>query len=226
MSNKLPKLALVLTVAMLVGLGSRAGWAREGFYIGAGFAGQTAKGDLDGQSTFLDADGNRYLVGSLNSGVGVALQIGYGFNKYLGIEYFQATTSHTASHQLAPDSDALLSSGVLGVRLTAPVSKAFELFLRAGLGGYELSYDKYAQIQPSYTQTTAATYTGYGSAYGAGFEIFSGHLGIGLGYTVHSATFNKVKASGQGTADPPNNLHVPITTTDLTFSYHFGGGGA
>ncbi len=224
MSDKVRHVALVLAAAMLVGLGSGVGWAREGFYIGAGFAGQTAKGDLDGQSTFLDTAGNRYLVGSLNAGVGVALQIGYGFNKYLGIEYFQATTSHTASHQLAPDSDALLSSGVLGVRLTAPVSTSFELFLRAGLGGYELSYDKYAQIQPSYSQTTAVAYTGYGSAYGAGFEIFTGHMGIGLGYTVHSATFNKVKASGQASADPPSDLHVPITTTDLTFSYHFGGG--
>lgn len=210
---------LALALGILA-VSAQTGWAREGFYLGAGFAEQTAKGNLDGKTTILDATtGNQYLLGRLGAGTGIALQIGYGFTKYFGIEYFSAATTHTATFHGQPDTTAALGTSLLGVRLTAPLAKSFELFLRGGLSGYDLQYDKYGLT--SGVVANKVEYTGNGSAYGVGFEILGDHFGLGVGYTLHSATLTQAKISGQATIDLPHHLNVPITTTDFMFSYHF-----
>ena len=210
-------LALALGV---LAFSASAGWAREGFYLGAGFSEQTANGNLDGKTAVLDpASGNQYLLGRLDGGTGIALQIGYGFTKYFGIEYFSAATTHTATFHGQPDTTAALATSLLGVRLTAPVAKSFELFLRGGLSAYDLQYDKYG-LTPG-PVANKVDYTGTGSAYGVGFEILGDHFGLGVGYTLHYATLTQGKIDGHSTFDLPHHLNVPMTSTDLMFSYHF-----
>ncbi len=224
MPSRILRIAGILIAAALVTglLDLKTSEAREGFSLGYGFAGQTAKGDLDGSTVYTDSTGNQYLIGSLNSGTGSALVVGYGFNRFIGLELMSVGTIHSASHTQATDTDAILAAGLLGFRFTAPVAKSFELFLRVGSTGYSAEYKDYVKVAPALTQTTTETLTGSGSAYGAGFEILGDHLGLEFGYLVHSATFTQAKASGQAnTFDLPHHLSVPITTTSLIVNYHF-----
>jgi hypothetical protein len=177
---------------------------------------------LDGKTTLTDKVGNQYLVGSLSSGTGSTLQVGYGFNEYFGLELMGASSKHTASYTGQSDTDADVSWGGLGVRLSAPLGKAFEFFFRFEQTSYTVDYKNYVLLFPGLTQTTDVSYTGYGSAYGAGFEISGAHLGVEFSYMVHSATLNQAKASGIATTfDLPRHLQVPMTTTAIAFVYHF-----
>lgn len=215
------KLLFAATI-LFVSCAAGTGYAREGFYLGYGFVGQTAKGDLDGSTSFLDKAGNKYLLGSLNSGVGSTIVVGYGFNSVFGLELLGASSHHTASFSGQNDTDADVTWGMLGVRLTAPIAKAFELFLRLGESSYSVDYKKYVLLAPGLTQTTDVSYSGFGSAYGGGFEIMGEHFGVEFSYMVHSATLDQAKVSGVSqTTDLPHHLHVPITTSAIAFNYHF-----
>jgi hypothetical protein len=215
-------MAVGATVLVLAAWTGRAAFAREGFYLGYGFLGASAKGDLDGKTSFLDASGNQYLVGSLNNGVGSMLLVGYGLNKYFGLELLGGGSTHTASFQGQPDTDATLGWGLLGVRLTAPIAKSFEAFFRYGQGGYSVDYTKYVLLAPGLTQTTDVQYSGTGSAYGVGFEILGDHLGVEFSTMMHTATLTKAKASGVANEfSLPRHLQVPIVTNAVAFNYHF-----
>ncbi|HUJ76696.1 MAG TPA: outer membrane beta-barrel protein, partial [bacterium] len=116
-------LGAALLAGVLSGLGAglpRTAQARPGFYLGAGLAVQTADDDLNGSTAYINADGTQeYLVGKLDAGSGIGLDIGYGFNRWWGVEYLVAVTAHTATHDFtSSDSPATLGTGLLGVRLT------------------------------------------------------------------------------------------------------------
>lgn len=208
-------------VAVLVGQETPC-LAREGFYLGAGFAGQSAGGDLDGTTTFTDTAGNQYLIGSVGAGTGSAILIGYGFTRFIGVELLGAGSQHAASHTGVSDTTAQVSSGMLDLRFTAPIAQSFEFFARVGTAGYSVDYANYVKLAPGLTSTTNEHLSGFGSAYGGGFEIIGEHAGLEFGYLVHAATFTSATASGQsGTFSLPRHLSVPLTTTTLIVSYHF-----
>jgi hypothetical protein len=214
--------ALVAIALVLAACTGRAAFAREGFYLGYAFLGQTAKGDLDGKTSALDSAGNQYLVGSLNSGVGSGFLVGYGLNKYFGLELLAGASTHTATFQGQPDTDAVLAWSTLGVRITAPIAKSFEAFFRYGEGAYGVHYSKYVLLAPGLTQTTDVQYSGAGSAYGVGFEILGDHLGVEFSTMMHTATLTKAKASGVANEfSLPRHLQVPIVTNAVAFNYHF-----
>jgi len=214
--------SVLVLVAAIVALVPANCHAREGFYLGYGFIGQTAKGDLNGTTNFTDKANNQYLVGSLNSGVGSMFQLGYGFGDYFALELLGAASQHTASYTGKNDTDATLSWGGLGVRLAAPLGKSFEFFLRLAETSVAVDYRNYVLLAPGLTSTTDVSYTGYGSLYGGGFEIMGDHFGIEFSYLVHAATLNQAKASGvSGTFDLPHHLQVPVTTSAIAFKYHF-----
>lgn len=208
---------------VLVLAGSSPAWARPGFYLGVGAAQTDVGGGLDGTHSYTDNTLNPapvFFDGKMKEGNGLAATVGYGFNRYFAIEYLYADTQHTATNSLLPNStNAEFTSQTFGIRLTAPFSERFEGFLRAGYGLYEADYNSYAFVGP---QVGKVAFSGTGTAIGAGFEVFFQELGIGLGYTQHSVSFDRATPSGGQKVGLPSNLSADVSTIDLLFTYHFG----
>jgi hypothetical protein len=215
----------VLAVLMLL---SWTAHAREGFYLGAGGATQSASGDLDGTHYFVSSNGSEaILAGKLNSGSGLALLVGYGFSPHVGIEYLAASTSHKATHSLVNlESDASLTAGLFGLRFNFVAAKSFEMFVRAGYGAGTVEYKDYAQ-QGSlvgntfvYTSTNKVTFTGAGTGYGLGMEWLGDKIGVSANYTVINVNFDQSSGSSSfGTL--PKKLAETITQAALIATYYF-----
>ena len=204
-------------------------FAKKGFYVGGGFATQSASGDLDGKLWYTNTAGDRLgFVGKLEAGSGNDFDIGYNFNSYFGLEYFTMATQNNATHTLEPnDSNAIVASALLGVRLTAPMADWLEGFLRIGNGATIVHYEKFGHqdnpgtVSPA-SPTTPFELVGTGLAYGLGLEFFAGqHLGIWIGYTVFNPKFNRGQIGNDSLASLPKALSETLTATDLTFAYHF-----
>jgi hypothetical protein len=204
--------------------------AKKGFYIGGGFGTQSASGDLDGKGQVTTAAGDRLgSFGKLESGSGNDFDIGYNFNPYFGLEYFSVVTQNNATHQFeANDSTALAASALLGVRLTAPMANWLEGFLRVGNGASIVRYEKYGHKGTTtgnvFTASSEGAFevVGTGLAYGLGLEFYAGqHIGIGFGYTVFNAKYNRAQVAGDAPGSLAKALSETLTATDLTFAYHF-----
>ena len=229
MVNRLGLVALWAALLALLAGAPEVAEARQGFFLGVGLAQQSAKGDLDGSHVVTNSAGTEALSdGSLDSGGGIALDIGYGFNNYIGVELMLAATSNTSSAPGLPDTTAAVGSDLLGLRLTLPVGSALDLLARVGVSGHAVIYpDRAFQGTQSGGTFVAsgpgkgnATFGGGGTAWGLGAEIFMGHVGLGLGWTEFTADINQ--ASGGGISGSlPKTLHETFTVADLTVAYHF-----
>jgi hypothetical protein len=216
----LQALALALTL-----LPAGAAHAREGFYIGFGAVQQTVGGDFDGTHTLANPSGsNVFFDGKLDTGdVGMDLQIGYGLNRFFGLEFMYANSQHSAkSTQLDKTTDAEFTSQVYGVRLTAPFGQSVEAFLRAGYSLYAIALDNFARSGVPLTQSGNVTFHGAGTAIGTGLELYFGNWRWGLGYTQHNYKLDRAKPAGGRSLALPQDLSGVATTTDLTLAYHFG----
>jgi hypothetical protein len=213
-------IAIALAMAGAMACGAATAEAREGFYLGAGFAGASGTGGFDGTSFQTDSSSNKYLFGTLGSGTGLSLDLGYNFTKYFGIEYFSTSTLHTVSYSSQADSAAAVGLGLLGVRFTAPLAKSFELFLR--LGTAAAIVDVEAGALAGGTVPSAVEYSGDASGYGVGFEILGDHIGVGFGYTLFAASFDEAKINGQSTFMLTKHVNENFAVTDVTIAYHFG----
>ena len=201
--------------------------ARQGFWIGGGLASLSANGDLDGTNGAGAHDpitGTSVVAGKLSSGSGVNLDIGYGFNPYLGVELLIAQTRHTASTDPSlpiakHDSTADVTTSFLGLRITIPaIENKLDAFFRIGLSGHTVKYGDYT-VDIAGNQSEA-TFSGSGTGVGFGAEYFIGHVGVGAGYTLFSAKIDQASGDGvTGTLSSP--LHENFGLTDITVAYHF-----
>src|SRR5574341_1940481 len=91
-------MAAVLALALGAGAAGTA-LARPGLYIGAGSASVSASGGLDGTARFVDNDTTTtlmYLAKKPDTGSGLGYLVGFGFNRFLSVEYLASNTTHKA----------------------------------------------------------------------------------------------------------------------------------
>lgn len=192
--------------------------AREGFYLGAGFANQSVSGGLDGKEAFGSGDGTvAILAGKPGAGSGFAFVVGYGFNPAIGIEYLFATTSHKASHSLVDfDSDMTLSTGLIGLRISHSPADNLELTGRVGFASGVATYDKFTLHGNTvgstfvYTSTSEAEFTSSGFGFGIGLEYFFDKVGLSANYSALSVDFDKGKGGGVS-GELPKRLSATIS---------------
>jgi hypothetical protein len=223
MFGRMGGIALFAALALVTTLAASA-QARPGFYVGIGGAQQSVKGDLDGTHTYADPSGTpAFAEGKLDSGnVGLTAQIGYGFNRFFGLEYMLAETQHQAKNEVINESsDATFKSQVLGARLTAPFGQRVEGFLRAGYGIYDVTYKKFAATGATLSSRGDVVFSGTGTALGVGLEFFFQELGIGIGMTQHNYKVDRAKPDGGKELGLKSDLSGAATTADVMFSYHF-----
>jgi hypothetical protein len=225
-------LRFLLLLPVTLSIGAVTAPAREGFYLGAGIASVTASGDLKGNHFITNTAGTEAeVLGSLSPGAGFALEIGYGFNKYLGVEYLGTGTFHnaTTNKSVIPvnDTRATVGTALIGLRLTAPVAQRFELFARLGAASSSVLYDEYSvpgtAAGPAFTPSgkgSALSISGTGSGYGAGFEVLGEHLGFELSYNVLSIAFDQAKGSVTS-GSLPKAQKEEFTVTVANVLYHF-----
>ncbi|MCH7478621.1 MAG: outer membrane beta-barrel protein [SAR324 cluster bacterium] len=205
---------------------------REGFYLGAGGASQSVSGDLDGTKNFSDSSGNvLILAGKPESGSGIAILIGFGFNENIAFEYLFTSTSHASTHSFIKGdntSNATLTAALFGARVTLPVGESLEIFGRLGLGVYSAEFETFALsgrvVAPGVfliSSRSSAEFSGSGLGLGLGVEFFLGSLGIEAGATIHNADFDEATGAGTG-GTLPSALSTTITTANLIIAYHFG----
>jgi hypothetical protein len=204
--------------------------AKQGFYLGGGFASQDASGDLDGKGQVTNGAGDRLgSFGKLDSGTGNTLDIGYNFNRYFGFEYFSVATSHHAKHELeAGTSNAVAASALLGVRLSAPMADWLEGFLRVGNGTSAVRYETFGHEGTTsagvFTPTADKAFrvSGNGIAYGLGVQVFAGrHIGIAFGYTRFPVKYDRASIGGDSAKSLPKTLSETLTASDMTITYPF-----
>jgi len=218
--------AVILACGMVT---SNAFGSPKGFFIGGGLAGRTSSGDLDGKSFLVSTAGNREgSVGKLDDGNGLLFDIGYNFGKHFGLEYLESHTVHNAKHQLEPSAtDAVVSTGLAGFRLSAGLADHFDIFARIGFAFASVTYQRYGHkgsFSPAFTSTSDEDFSlsGGGSGYGVGAEaLFGQHLGIGIGYTVYAITFDRGNIAGTTVSIDSNQPTATFNTTDVTVLWHF-----
>jgi hypothetical protein len=213
--------APLLMAALAMTLAAGTATAHPGFYLGLGGAQQSISGDMNGKHIYTDPSGNpQFGDGKFSAGgAGGALEIGYGFGTHFALEYFDATTSHTAKNSaLGTKGDAVFTSQMVGGKFIAPMSAHLESFLRAGYGIYDAQF---TSISPNPLGLSKASFHGTGTAIGAGLEIIFTKLGIEFGYTQHNYAFDRAKPSGSRELGLHNNLTGTAATTDVMINWHF-----
>lgn len=214
---------LLILAALLVSIAVTPAFAREGFYLGGGFASQSVSGGLDGESEF--GDGSTLLaVGKLEPGTGLGLLIGYGFTPLVSIEYLFVMTSHNATHQFVDiDSKATLSTGLIGVRLNWMATDALEINARLGLASGIATYKDYAlhlSGPGTYDTTSEVEFTGGGYGYAVGAEWSFDKVGVGVNYSMLNIAFSSAKSSALS-GDLPRKLNANISTLTALVTYYF-----
>ncbi|HEX7939416.1 MAG TPA: outer membrane beta-barrel protein [Gemmatimonadaceae bacterium] len=215
-------IALIAVIACSV-VTTTAFGAPKGFFIGGGLVSRTTSGDLDGKSTLVDSAATvAGSVGKIDNGTGFSFDIGYNFTNHFGLEYMEASTIHTANHTGEPNTtDAVISTGLAGVRLSAGLGDHFDVFARLGVAVGAVSYDQYGHKIATGSNDTF-TLTGGGYGYGVGAEaVFGKHLGFGIGYTVYNVTFSEGDIAGTTVKIKKKQPSAQFQTPDFTFLYHF-----
>jgi hypothetical protein len=220
-------------VALALGAGAaNMALARPGLYIGAGSASTTASGGFDGTTTLVDDPNTTtlmYLAGKLDAGSGLGYLVGFGFNRFLSVEYVAGSTSHKASHVVGNQkNDATADIGFAGARFNLPLGEKFELFARAGLNQTSVTMKDFSATGTGSsaantfnpTAISTETFKGSGQSVGVGFEYYFKRLGIGFSQTAHSVDFKTVKGAGTtASIDPPlkTTLNQSLVTLTLNF---------
>jgi hypothetical protein len=162
-------------------------------------------------------------VGKQDDATGVGLDVGYGFNRFVGLEYWADVVNSSAHHQALNYSSATTTASQnVGLRLSLPVGASVELFLRGGIGAYAVQYETFATPSvPGSAGAKSVLFAGEGQSTGGGVELYSGHVGFGLSYTVHNVQYNKAQVQGESGQTLSKSLDAQIAATELTLSYHF-----
>ncbi|HUJ73722.1 MAG TPA: outer membrane beta-barrel protein [bacterium] len=214
---------MLLLVALA--LGAQPALARQGFFAGGGVASQDFSGDFKGDSSLTSVDGTQVIVpGKPDTSNGLEFMLGYGFNRFFGLEFDLALTGNFAHADVAgfpSKSSSSVSTDMLGVRLTLPATDRWDVFARLGLAGATMSFRSFAHANLGTLGTVprSVAFSGYGTAGGLGVEYFFGHLGIGLGYTQYQIGFDRSSATGISAL--PSTLNETINQADVTAAYHF-----
>jgi hypothetical protein len=165
MTRVLVALAAVLACGVVT---STAFGSPKGWFVGGGIVSRSASGDLDGKDLLVDADATRAgSVGELDSGSGLAFNAGYNFGSHFGLEYLESHSLHVASHDLEKsETDAFLTTPLLGIRLSAGLSDSFDVFACLGMAAAVLRYERYGhkgRFSPAFMPTSARGLPGYGA---------------------------------------------------------------
>ncbi len=174
--------------------------AREKFHLGVGLAATSAAGDMDGSlSHELDSGtGPNAYPGELDAGFGLLLNGKYLFNENFGAELLAVISSHDSTNanfgsEIIP---ATLYGFIGAARGMLPLSDSLEIFGRAGIGSYTLSYEGNTTVAGS-TLRFNSSYSGTGWIVGGGILYFIDPVGFELSYTLHRVSFSEIEGADQ-----------------------------
>jgi len=212
-------LIMAALVALLVAGAAAPALARQGLYAGVGLGEQSITSGIDGTRTYTAAP-NTIEVGKPESGRGLAFTGGFGLNEYVALDLLLNVSGHDTVFDPSGVNHtykAELSSVLFGVKVGVPLGDVAEVFGRAGLGGYELTYSQ-ANLDAG-TAVDDARFSGRGVALGVGAELFFGKLGMQIAYTVHNVDFKTVQSKNFGGSVNPA-LKPTISAVSLLLTYY------
>ena len=225
-AGRLGRLAGAAAAAMALLLLSAPGAsARDGIYMGLGVSQQDVASGIDGMRTVPNSDvgaTQQVRMGKPESGRGIAFDAGFGLNDVVALELLLAVTRHATVFE--PNStrqsfDATLSSVQFGVKLGAPIGDVGEVFVRGGVGGYELAYQR-NNFQVSDGQVSDdSRFTGRGYSLGVGSELYFGHWGLQLAYSTSKADLDTVESRGFAGPIKPG-VSATISTLILLLNFY------
>jgi len=152
--------------------------AKQGVYMGLGFAYNTIKGDFDGNSGFAGAS-DVIIVPEIDNGKGYAVLLGFGFSPEAAFELSYQATKHN-SKWLGVGFDVDYSAVDLDFKYSLNATQDTQPYLLIGLNVDTLVVkDGSASISG---QIGDATYTGTGFNLGVGVDQYlNPHASVGLG---------------------------------------------
>lgn len=198
--------------------------AKEGFFLGAGLATASSSGDLNQPTAGILLDANTVaLTGDLESGGGISLLIGYGFNDNIAIDYFISSTIHDAVYDDGVDHltfDTSVVLGTIGLRLGGMVSDNSELYVRLGTGAAVVTYTDNVYSTSSPYPIGDTELSGPASGGGVGWSYATTNWGVQVQLSRFSASFDTADTPiGSGSfIDEPT---ADFTVFDVTAVYHF-----
>ena len=174
--------------------------AREKFHLGAGLAVTSASGDFDGSLSHTMDSGTGPIAnpGELDVGFGLLLNGKYLFHENFGGEILISISSHDSTHgNLGSENIPATLFGIIGAaRGMVSLSDQLELFGRAGIGSYTLTYEDNTTVTGS-TLSFNSSYSGPGLIVGGGILYYMDPVGFELSYTLHTVVFSAVEGADQ-----------------------------
>jgi len=215
-------LATLLGVALAAGGGPAL--ARQGVYAGLGTAKETVTGGFDGGVRYTEPSGqNEIRAGKPEPATGLAFNGGFGLNDYVALDLLLNVSRHDSVYDSGSGTPqtykTTLSAVQLGLKVGAPVGELGGVFGRAGLGGYELAYRANNIRIADQQAADDARFSGRGLAYGVGGEVFFGHWGVQLAYTIQNAEFKTVQ-SRNFAGDVKPGLSPTMSTLFVLLNYY------
>jgi len=211
--------------AALLLLAPPAASAREGLFMGLGASQQEVVSGIDGNRA-VDNDGgsptNEVRMGKPESGRGVAFDAGFGLNDNVALELLLSVTRHNTvfdPNATRQSFDATLSSVLFGVKLGVPLGQAGEVFVRGGLGGYELAYRRNNFDLGTSQVVDDSRFSGRGYSLGVGSELFFGHWGLQLAYNTHKADLGTVQSRGFSGQVMPS-IDATLSTLSVLINFY------
>jgi Outer membrane protein beta-barrel domain len=205
--------------ALLIPAGAPPAQARQGLYAGLGIARQGVSAGISGMQAPYTSGSNSIEPAKPETGDGIAFTGGFGLNDYVALDLLLNVTHQDATyntgtpHTYATD----LRSVLFGLKLGVPLGRFGEIFGRAGLGGYELTYGNGNLVGGS--PVDDARLSGRGLALGVGAELFFDRLGLQIAYTVHNAEFTSVQSKNfPGSLSP--KLSPTLTSASVLLTYY------
>lgn len=187
------KKLLFLAVLALMLIASPA-MAREGFYLG----GYIPINSISGSSSDFASD---VYINSLDTGAGLGLRLGYGFNRYFAIQGSVFITRHSNSLGIV---DQDFTGAELDAKINFPLTgQSFEPYVLLGVGTYELG-------------DSSGSFKGGGTQAGVGIDFYlSPELSLNTGVTWTRITFDS------NDFGVPADVDANVTTVDIGLTYHF-----
>lgn len=174
--------------------------ARGKFHLGVGLAATSASGDMDGSlSHTLDSGtGPNAYPGELDAGFGLLLNGKYLFNENFGAELLAFISSHDSTHANfgSENIPATLYGFIGAARGILPLSDSLEIFGRAGIGSYTLSYEGNTTVDGN-SLSFNSSYSGTGLIVGGGILYIIDPVGFELSYTLHRVSFSEIEGADQ-----------------------------
>ncbi len=214
--------AAVLALLLLAAPGAS---ARDGVFMGLGASQQNVVSGIDGTRIVQNSDVSptqEARMGKPESGRGIAFDAGFGLNDIVALELLLSITRHATlfdPNGTRQSFDATLSSVQFGVKLGSPIGQIGEVFVRGGLGGYELDYRRNNFQVPGGQVTDDSRFSGRGYALGVGSELYFGHWGLQLAYNTNKADFATVQSQGFAGPIKPS-VSATISTVFLLLNFY------